>query len=271
MDKNQLSLIWKRYLKKKDKKNKKKLVEHYFYFVQNLAKKLAVKFKYKLSPEELASHGVTGLYKAIENYDPIYKTKFETYAYIKVRGSIIDEMRKEDWVPRSVRIRQSNIEKTKRELETEIGDQVTEEQVLKRLKIGLPDYSKNLQKYHAIGFASIEHNIEESEENKKDFNKYLTDTCEPSPGSELIRKEFLNKLIGSHFSSTEQKIIYLYYYDRLTMRDIAALLEMSESRISQIHQHVLKKLRKKVKVNPNYFCRDVMNLISSCNDKNPLF
>jgi len=269
-----ISDVWDVYLKDRDENSKNKLVEHYFTFVNKIASMLSKKLNNHVSSPELASHGVDGLYKAIEKFDITMGNKFETYAYIRIRGAMLDGLRKEDWVPRSVRIRESVIQKEQDSLQGMSGTKVSKSEALKKLGINELDYNKNPEKFRARSISSIEScsnsNIDDND-NKKDFNTYLESHKNSSPDSQIIRKEFLNKLLGRRFTKLEKKIVYLYYYENLTMKELANKLNISESRISQIHQDILKRLKTRIKINPSYFSDNILDIIDKCNSSNSLF
>jgi|3_EtaG_2_1085321.scaffolds.fasta_scaffold00221_13 RNA polymerase sigma factor for flagellar operon FliA len=266
--------VWDVYLKDRDDKSKNKLVEHYFTFVNKIATTLSRKLNGHVSQPELASHGVDGLYKAIENFDVTRGNKFETYAYIRIRGAMLDGLRKEDWVPRSVRIRENSIQKEQDKLQNASGEKASRSDALKELGINELDYNKHPEKFRARSIFSIESCSNpdiDNNDNKKDFNEYLESHKNSSPDSRIVRMEFLNKLIGRRFTKLEKNIVYLYYYEELTMKEIAKQLKISESRISQIHQSVLKRLKTRIKINPNYFSDNILDIIEKCKNSNPLF
>jgi RNA polymerase sigma factor for flagellar operon FliA len=273
MDKPQIERVWKEFVSSRSPEIKSRLAAHYFEFVQHIANNLAQKLNWKVPVEELASYGTDGLFSAIEAYDLERKIKFETYAYRRIQGSMIDAMRSEDWVPRSVRQRQDQIEQCRETMEAHFGDRVSTSQVLQQLNICEKDFHKNPSKYKASMKSSIENciNPEVESDNKKDFNKYLVCKKNSSPEGKIVRREFLSKLMGKHFSSLERKIIYFYYYEDLTMKEISKKLNISESRISQLHQQVLKRLRAKIAINPEYFDEDVISVMSECHSRGSLF
>jgi len=266
--------VWNIYLKNRDDKSKNKLVEHYFTFVNKIASTLSRKLNNHVSQPELASHGVDGLYKAIENFDETRGNKFETYAYIRIKGAMLDGLRKEDWVPRSVRIRETMIQKEQDKIQNDNGKKMTKTEALQKLGIKEVDYNKNPEKFRARSTFSIEscsNSDIDNDDNKKDFNEYLESHNNISPDSNLIRMEFLNKLIGKRFTKLEKDIVYLYYYEELTMKEIAKNLKISESRVSQIHQNILERLKTRIKINPAYFSDNILDIIGKCNNNNPLF
>jgi RNA polymerase sigma factor for flagellar operon FliA len=272
----ELKEIWLSYKKTDNIEDRNKLVKHYYQYVKNIASKIQTRIKNKLTHDELTSLGLDGLYDAIEGFDLEQHNKFETYSYTRIFGSIIDNLRQYDWVPRSVHLRQSAIEKIKQEVESELGEKISNSDVLKRAGINEIEYHRNSKKFIASSIASIEtnQNITLIDDNKKDFNKYLESKNTSSPDSRLIRKEFISKLIGNNFTSIEKKIIYYYYYEGYTIKQIKEILdvpEYSESRLIQLKQKIIKRLKTRIQLNPNYFSDDIVNLINLCNDKSSIF
>jgi len=271
---SELQYTWENFLRERDDKNKKKLVEHYFPFVKKVAQKLSYKLNNVVTVDELSSHGVDGLYRAIERYDPDRGNKFETYAYTRVRGSMLDELRKQDWIPRSVRIRQTEIEKTKQKIQSDTCTKAQITDILDELDIKKSKYFSHVNNFKPRAVSSIDAcsnaDIDDSD-NKKDFNQYLVSKNNVSVDSSLIRREFLSKLIGKRCGDLDKKIVYYYYYECLTMSEIASRLQITESRVSQLHQKILKRLRKGIKVNPKYFSDDIFDTIDACNDTGSLF
>jgi RNA polymerase sigma factor for flagellar operon FliA len=270
--------IWEKFNKNKNKKFKNQLIEHYYPYVHKIANQLSKHLTSAITPDELASHGVEGLYKAIDNFDQNRNVRFRTYAYRRIHGAMLDGLRKNDWVPRSVRARQSKIEKATRVIESKLGHGASQEDILSVLGIDTHKFNKSVERFKARHLVSIDscsdHDIDD-DYNKKDFNAYLVSDSDCQPESKLIRKEFLNKLIGKRCSVLERKIVYLYYYEGLTMKEISNTLKISnykisESRISQIHHNMLKKLQTSVDVNPEYFA-GVLSAIDECNDIDALF
>jgi len=267
-----IQTLWARYKSEKKTSKKKqlekKIVEYYFSFVKRISYKLCSRIKWRLSPDELSSFGVDGLYTAIRRFDMKKGVKFETYASSRIYGSMIDGMRKEDLIPRSVRINNSKFEKIKAKLECEKGRSTTDIEVIKTMGITERDYFLNIKKYNPVIFSSLDSiPTKEGEGIKGDFNTNLIDKKFNSPDKRIKRNEFFNKLLSKNFSEIERKIIYLYYYEGFTMDLIAEMLDMSESRISQLHKDVLPRLREKIRRNPNYFSTDVYSFINSNNKK----
>jgi RNA polymerase sigma factor for flagellar operon FliA len=273
MQKDELNSTWKNFLQSRSEESKKKLVEHYYIYVERISNSVAQSINWKVKPEELASHGVDGLYKAIEGFNEKLGNKFETYAYTRIRGAMIDGLRTEDWVPRSVRQRQDKIEGIKTKLEIELGRKPTDKEVLKKLGISEKDFFKHPNKYKAASQSSIEQcvGIDVCVEYKKDFNKYLICKNTSNPNGKMIRREFFKSLIsGGDFSTLEKKIVYLKYYEDFTFKEIAQKLDISESRTSQLNKKILNKLKKKIE-NDEYFDKSILEFINEGNHNGSIF
>ena len=248
MTKEELDALWKSFKKDNNQEDRNKLVEYYYKNVEKIAQSVEKKMNYKVSKEDLASHGVDGLFKAIKAYDLNRNVKFEIYAYPRIRGSMIDGLRSEDWVPRSVRTRQTKIEKEIEKLEAKRGNKVKEIEVIKKLGIDPEDYIKHPKKFNATLCSSIDNHIypsDNDDDNKKDFNKYLKVKDIDFNGN-LIKKDFFSKFLGKDLKTSEKLVVYYYYYENLTMKEIARRIKKTESNVSQIHKIVIKKIKNKL-------------------------
>jgi RNA polymerase sigma factor for flagellar operon FliA len=271
--------LWKKFQSAKTDKMKhtlrNELIEKYYPLVKKIAYSLSLKLNWKVSPDELTSFGVDGLYIAIGKFDIHRGVKFENYAFPRIHGSMVDNMRKEDIIPRSVRLNHSQFEKTRSKLESEKGRLITDIEVAKEMGLSVSEYNKNIKKYHPTRFSSLEGSDMSSDSDvemfKQDFNSSLISNNTPTPESTIIRKEFFNKLLGKGFNSTERMIVYLYYYRNFTMDKIAEKLKISESRVSQIHKKLLPRMKDKIERNPNYFSKHIGNFIEEGNNNNLLF
>jgi RNA polymerase sigma factor for flagellar operon FliA len=271
--------LWEKYQKEKiDGKKlvlRNKLIEAYYPLVQKISYKVAQNLQWNLQPEELASFGLDGLYIAIDRFSLDRGVDFPTYANRRISGSMIDNVRKYDFVPRSVRLNCSLIEKTRQEMEVKEGRKITEYEVIEELGIDQKEYLVNTKKFSPLSFVSLEGSDITSESKSEDFKQDciadLVDKKSSTPDGSLIRKEFINKLISKNFSPFEQKIIYYYYYENLTMGEIGKIINTSESRISQIHMDIIKRLKNKIERNPEFFGDNIEEMIKECNNNDPLF
>lgn len=246
----------------KNKRNKLKneLIEKYYPFVVKIAYKVVKEIEWNLFPDELSSFGVDGLYDAIEKYDISRGIDFCQFSYLRIKGSMIDNIRKNDFVSRSVRSNQKKIEKAKDILLSEKGFNIKESDILKKADIDEEEYNKNIRKYKSFNIYSLDGSDTSSgslDEYNKDSNDIFIDNRSKDPCDNILGKEFLFKLIGKNFSQLEQKIVYYYYYYNYTMEDIAKKFNMSESRICQIHKNILPRLQDKILRNPKYFEKEI--------------
>ena len=243
-------------------KVRNQLILKYYKLVKKIGYSLSSKLNWKVSPDELTSYGLDGLYIAINKFDINKGVKFEQYASIRIQGSMIDAIRKYDIVPRGVRINNVIFEKTKAKLEAERGYAISNYEVAEEL--GIEDYNENVKNYHPIAFSSLEGSDmivnNDDDSFKQDFNNNLVDKNTFIPDIKLKRKEFFSKLLGKDFSPIERAIVYFYYYKKYTMDIIAKKLNMSESRISQIHSDLLVRMKDKIIRNPNYFSQCLKNI-----------
>ncbi len=271
--------VWENFKLETDPDERQKLkndiVELYLPFVIDLAEKMERKLNHHLSTEELTSFGIDGLYIAIDKFDIYREIEFKTYSNRRIKGSMIDNIRKEDIIPRSVRINNNIIEKARSKIESEKGRKAYQNELLEEIGVKEQDFLVHNKKYNPAIFSSL-NGIKTSEnsnneEFSQDSNSNLIDKDSILPDNELRRKEFFNKLMGRNFSRIEQKIIYYYYYEKLTMEQIAKTLKLSESRVSQMHKSLLPRLKQKIERNPEYFSNDIFSFINSCDKKQSLF
>lgn len=249
--------LWKHFAKNHDEKTKLQLVDYYYDFVKKIAFKVSAKMKWKASPEYLTSFGIDGLYSAIGSFDPSHNVKFESFAKIRIRGSMLDGLRKEDYVPRTVRANNTKFEKTKQKLQSEKKEQVIEDEVFNELDVDNKSYYKCIKKFTPTFISSLD-NIsgdkgQDNETSDTELYRLVKDKQVKQPEDKIFKQEFFTKLVGDGFSLNEQKIIYFYYYQSLTMDQVAKKISLSESRVSQMHKNILHRLKEKIKKNPEYF------------------
>jgi|TARA_Y100000310_G_scaffold276053_1_gene292947 RNA polymerase sigma factor for flagellar operon FliA len=266
-----LDTLWIEYTKTKSKKIKNKLIEAYYPFVKKIAAKLAEKLNYKVTIDDLTSSGIDGLYRAIERYKLGRGVKFESYAQLRIRGSMIDWLRKDDIIPRSVRMHYNKFERTRQEMQRDLGCKLTDDEIAEKLDIS-DEFVRNKKKFHPVMFCSLDNsNYNNDEVVKGDVNVNLIDQSAKNPEGRLRRIEFFNKLMGRNFNRTERMIVYLYYYKHYTMDKVAKQVGLSESRVSQMHKQILPRLRERVERNPEYFGKDIHSYVCNLQDKESVF
>ncbi len=230
-------------------------IEHYYHLVIKVAKKMHKKIN-EVDVDTLVSWGLDGLIDAINKFDLSMENKFETFSYHRIRGSILDNIRKVDWVPRLVRQRHSLIQKKKNDLECSLGRPPNDEEVAEALKMSMEEYADISAKSNPYLCVSLFSNSSEnsgkgSGEDKISQIENIA-SVDSEPIDDILKQEMFNKLLGKNFVPLERKIIHLHYYENLTMKEIAEKTGYSESRISQMHAKILERIKRKADANPQY-------------------
>jgi RNA polymerase sigma factor for flagellar operon FliA len=239
--------IWKQYQASRDIDIRNRIIEKYSSLVKIIALKMRGVYQYYGDVDDIVNEGIIALMDAIEKYDTSKNTKFETYASIRIKGSIIDYVRKQDWIPRKVKSDFKNIKDAQELLTNKFGRIPNDNEVAEHLNMEMEDYNKIIGKAHGAGILSFEELI--GEVNLAEYGVSDNDLPEYEMESkELFKvlKESVNKL-----NEKEKLIISLYYKEELKLKEIASILEISNSRVSQIHTSALQKLEKSVK---SYLC-----------------
>src|SRR5215203_3931737 len=235
--------VWDDYKRTKAEPLRNILMEHYLHLVRYNAERIHVKLPDEVELDDLMSAGIFGLMDAINAFDLDRGVKFETYCAPRIRGAILDELRSMDWVPRLVRSRAHKLDGATKQLEVELGRAPTNEEVAKRLKVPMTEYEKMAKDASAVGLVSLSRKWFETDSNK-DVREIdvLEDKRGADPVREIQRKD-LKELITKGLSRAERLIIILYYFEEMTMKEIGATLDLSESRVSQMHSSILARLK----------------------------
>jgi RNA polymerase sigma factor for flagellar operon FliA len=222
--------------------DKEKLVMDYLPLVKYVVDRLPVASLPQVSREDLISSGVIGLLKALESFDPSRGVKFKTYAIPRIRGAIVDELRRLDWVPRSLRKKADLLEKIHSSLERKLGRTPTDKELSRELNISQEDLYKLYTRVNYFFHISL--NSETQEEGRSLIEKIASpDAQDPV---EILKREEMRKILKKVLEELpvrERMVIVLYYYEELTLKEIGHILGISESRVSQIHGKVILKLR----------------------------
>lgn len=241
------SNLWSQYKENDDILARDELILCYAHIVKYVANRLAMNLSSLVEVDELISYGIEGLIDAIEKYDHKRNIKFETYAITRIRGSMIDGLRAMDWIPVSVRQKSKELEKTYLALETRLKRSATDQEVAEELGISLEQLANLLRETAATTIISLDDFIigDDAGDKKKRIIDLLEDdkNADAQDLAELSEmKEMLAKSI-SRLPDKEKTVIYLYYYEGLTLKEIGAVLNLSESRISQLHTKAVLRLR----------------------------
>ena len=243
--KQQLNIdqIWEQFHKTGDTCFRNLLMEHYRFLVKYSAERLRSKLPEKVELDDLISAGTFGLMDAIDAFDPTRGVKFETYCSPRIKGSILDELRSTDWVPRLVRARAHQLSKAVHSLETHLGRKPTEKETAKELDMNMEEFSRLQHDANAVSLVSLNTKYSESE-GEKDIREIdiIKDQKSEDPLTEAQKRDLKN-LLTKGLTRAERLIIVLYYYEEMTMKEIGATLDLSESRVSQMHSSIIARLK----------------------------
>lgn len=238
--------LWDEYGKNKSPEVKEKLIVEYAPLVKVVAGRLSMYLGYNVEYDDLVGYGVFGLIDAIDKYDLCKEVKFETYASLRIRGAILDQIRKMDWIPRTIRQRQKKIDLAMREIETREGRPATDEEIAVALGISDDEYIEWQGQMKITGVVSLNEFMEQGSEIKAEPGQLSHHFDSPE---EVMEKAELKEMLAAALellTEKEKKVILFYYYEELTLKEISAILEVSESRISQLHTRALQKMKSKM-------------------------
>lgn len=235
---------WRRYKLLDDRRAREALIEHFAYLVKITAGRVISNLPPSLERDDLISAGVIGLIKAVDQYDTSRQVKFETYAIALIRGAILEMLREDDWVPRSIRERVKMLERTYVQLEGELGRPATEGEIAKALNIEPEEYHKMLVETGRTSLLSLEDILVGSEGSEKlHLGDVLPfDGATPTGEAEMHeRRRKLGKAVD-RLPERERLVIALYYYEGMTFKEIGKILTISESRVYQLHTQAVLRL-----------------------------
>ena len=237
--------LWDEYRKTGCSATKEKLILHYAPIVKYVAGRLMVHIGQNVEFDDLVGYGIFGLIDAIEKFDPAKGVKFETYASFRIRGTIIDNIRRMDWVPRTLRQKNKQIENVIIKLEEELGRSPTDEELASALGLTPDEIVDLLRKSSIHSLVSLDDFLEQNYE--KSHVSLVTNSSD-SPEELTEDKERKIKLAEAinNLKDKEKLVITLYYYEGLTLREISSIMKVTESRVSQIHTKAISRLQVKL-------------------------
>ena len=220
-----------------------RLVERYLPLVKYNAERIWQRLPEGVDLDDLISAGVFGLMDAIDAFDLSRGVKFETYCVPRIRGAMLDELRTMDWVPRLVRSKATKVEEARKALEAKHGRPPTAPEMAEQLGIPLDEFMKMAGEANAVGLISLNKKWYETD-SYKDVREIdiLEDKKGEDPTGRLQRKDLM-RMVTRGLNRNERLIIILYYYEELTMKEIGATLDLSESRVSQMHSAIIQRLQ----------------------------
>ena len=245
MDEQGKKKLLDEYASKKSPEIREQLILEYAPLVKLVAGRLSMYLGYNVEYDDLVSYGIFGLIDAIDKFELSKDVKFETYASLRIRGSILDQIRKMDWIPRTVRQRQRQIDTAMKEIELEKGSPASDEEIAVKLGISSDELCDWQSQMKVTNVVSLNEFMESGSEvpNEKNLASHFD-----GPEEVLEKSELKEQLAASLdlLTEKERKVILLYYYEELTLKEISYVLEVSESRVSQLHTRALQKMKEKL-------------------------
>ena len=243
MDDNGKERLWDQYAKCKSSELREKIIIEYAPLVKLVAGRLSMYLGYNVEYEDLVSYGIFGLIDAIDKYDFNKNVKFETYASLRIIGAILDQIRKMDWIPRSVRQKQKKIDMTMSKLEAEYGRPATDEEIAKELDITVDELDIWNGQTKISNIISLEDFIEQGSEIRMDAS-HNSQFEQPEKIVEKSELALMLEKALDELTEKEKSVVLFYYYEDLSLKEISKVLGVSESRVSQLHTKAIQKMKK---------------------------
>ncbi|NLW83772.1 MAG: FliA/WhiG family RNA polymerase sigma factor [Phycisphaerae bacterium] len=239
----QIEQVWKEFFQTRSESCRNALMVNYLQSVKYTAERIWVKLPDKVDLDDLIQAGIFGLMDAIDAFDPERGVKFETYCAPRIRGSILDELRSMDWVPRLVRARAHQLDRARATLEAQLGRMPTEQELATEMELDKVEFHRLQRDASAIGLISLNNNFNDND-GEKEIREIdiLEDQRSQNPVTEAQKRDLKN-LLSKGLTRAEKLILFLYYYEEMTMKEIGATLDLSESRVSQMHSSIIDRLK----------------------------
>lgn len=234
--------LWDNYSKTKNPELRERLILEYANLVNLVAGRMGMYLGYTVEYDDLVGYGIFGLIDAIDKFDLEKNVKFETYASLRIRGSILDQIRKMDWIPRTLRQKQKQMDTACAKLEGELGRPATDLEVANELEITLEEYDNWKNEAQFTNLVSLDDYLEQGGDARMDAGG---SSRFEQPEKAIEKQELKQMLVEALKTLTEKEssVITLYYYEDMTLKEISRVLEVSESRISQLHTKALQKIK----------------------------
>lgn len=238
-------MLWETYQKNPSPELREIIILEYAQLVKVVAGRLSMYLGYNVEYDDLVSYGIFGLIDAIDKFDLNKDVKFETYASLRIRGAILDQIRKMDWIPRTVRQKQKKIDEAIKQIEMRTGKNALDEEIASELGVSEDELNAWQSQLKVTNVVSLNEFLEQGSEPVMDArqNSHFIQPEDMIQENEL--KEVLNDALEL-LTEKEKKVILLYYYEDLTLKEISQILKVSESRVSQLHTKALQKMRGKM-------------------------
>ncbi|GIK52382.1 MAG: FliA/WhiG family RNA polymerase sigma factor [Planctomycetaceae bacterium] len=239
--------LWREYKATGGDRLRNSIIECYLPLVRVVAERMHTKLPSHVDLDELIQAGVFGLMDAIDGFDPDRGVKFEAYCKQRISGAILDDLREQDFAPRLVRTHSHQLERAFKDLETALGRVPTEQEMADKLGISLDEYDRWLREINSASIVSLDRSANEGDSEGKEVRQIdsIEDFKTASPMSALEKKELI-ELATRGLSRKEKLVVVLYYLEELTMKEIGLVLDLSESRVCQIHHRIVFRLKRQL-------------------------
>lgn len=230
------------------REQKNELIKEYSRLIKFVAQKIAVRLPSNIDIDDLISAGSIGLMDAIDKWDPARDNKFKTYAEFRIRGAILDELRSQDWMPRSVRDKSKALEKTITNLEIELGRSPTDEEISQKLNMPIEEFHDLINQVRPVSLLSIDDQPTFSDSDRKSIANLLEGAKSNNPFNQLnvkAVKDIVAKAI-EELPERQRLVLSLYYFEDLNLKEIGQVLRVTESRVSQLHAQAVIRLKSKL-------------------------
>ncbi len=245
MDDMEKKALWKEYAETGSAAIREKLIIEYAGLVKVVAGRMGMYLGYTVEYDDLVGYGIFGLIDAIDKYELTKGVKFETYASLRIRGAILDQIRKMDWIPRTIRQKQKKLETAMHDLEVKLGRTASNDELAQELDITLEELEDLVNQTTLSNLVSLDEYLEQGSEVQVEAgNQQRFEQPE-----QVIERQELKRMLAEAIDSLtekEQKVIAFYYFEELTLKEISRILEVSESRVSQLHTKALRKMKDKL-------------------------
>ncbi len=234
---------WRRLKASGDEDARNCILENYLPIVKYTAERLHAKLPGEVDVDDLISAGIFGLMDAVNAFDPERGVKFETYCAPRVRGAILDELRSMDWVPRLVRARATKLNEAAGALEAQLGRKPNEKELAKEMRLSMREFRKVHRDAQATGMVSLSRKWFETDSNRDVCEIDVLQDKRSADPFRIAQRKDIKDLVTRGLNRAERLIVLLYYFEEMTMKEIGETLDLSESRVSQMHSSILGRLR----------------------------
>lgn len=243
-DANEVDQLWLLYTGNPTDQLRNRLVERYMPLVRKQAERMWARLPDGVELDDLISAGTFGLISAITSYDINRGVRFEAFCLPRIQGAMVDELRSMDWVPRMVRSKASKLNQAYKTLELQLGRKPSDDEIAAHLEITPEELRQLFAETHSVNITSLDKTWTDSDGSKEVSELEIVADKRSEDPTERLAKIDMIRSFTKGLTKTERLVVILYYYEEMTMREIGAALELSESRVSQMHTAIVERMKK---------------------------